>query len=69
MEKTKFIKDVPVGVLIIVLAQFVFYGVIYLANFPKLPEMFGIVFGILISTDMVNYGIKLIKGYNYDPDE
>jgi hypothetical protein len=69
MEKTRFIKDIPVGVLIIVLAQFVFYGVVYLANFPKLSEMFGIVIGTLVSSDMINYGVKLIKGYTYDPNK
>lgn len=69
MSQKRFIKDVPVGVLIIVLAQFIFYGVIYLANFPKLPELFGIVIFTLMSNDMVSYGIRLIKGYDYDPNE
>jgi hypothetical protein len=68
-EKTKFIQDIPVGVLILVLSQFVFYGVIYIAKFPSIFELMGIVFLTLVSTDMVNFGIKLIKGYNYDPDE
>jgi hypothetical protein len=63
------IKDIPVGVLLIVLAQFVFYGVVYLTKFPSLWELFGIVFLTLVSSDMVHYGIKLIKGYDYDPDK
>ena len=65
----KKIKDIPVGVLIIVLAHFVFYGAVYLSKFPNAWEMLGIVISILISSDMVNYGIKLIKGYEYDPNE
>jgi hypothetical protein len=65
----KKIKDVPVGVLILVLSQFVFYGVIYLAKFPPFWELAGIVFFTLVSSDMINYGIKLIKGYEYDPNE
>jgi hypothetical protein len=65
----KKIKDVPVGVLMIVLANFVFYGAVYLANFPKLWEMLGITMLVLISTDMVQFGIKLIKGYEHDPNE
>jgi len=69
MKETKFIKDVPVGVLILVLSQFVFYGVIYLAKFPPFWELAGIVFCTLVASDMVNFGLKLIKGYNYDPDE
>jgi hypothetical protein len=69
MKKTKFIKDIPVGVLIIVLSQFVFYGVVYLTNFPSIFELFAIVMFVLIASDMVSFGLKLIKGYEYDPDE
>ena len=69
MEKTKFIKDVPVGVLIIVLAQFVFYGVIYLAKFPSFWELAGIVFCTLITSDMMNFGFKLIKGFEVDTND
>jgi hypothetical protein len=69
MKEVKHIKDIPVGVLLIVLAQFVFYGVVYLTKFPSLWELFGIVFLTLVSSDMVHYGIKLIKGYDYDPDK
>jgi hypothetical protein len=65
----KKIKDVPVGVLILVLSQFVFYGVIYLAKFPPFWELAGIVFCTLVASDMFHFGIKLIKGYEYDPDE
>jgi hypothetical protein len=65
----KKIKDVPVGVLIIVLSQFVFYGAVYLAKFPNVWEMLGLVMLVLVSTDMVQFGIKLIKGYEYDPNE
>ena len=69
MKEVKHIKDIPGGVLLIVLAQFVFYGVVYLTKFPSLWELFGIVFLTLVSSDMVHYGIKLIKGYDYDPNE
>ena len=64
MSNSKFVRDVPVGILIIVLAQFVFYGVIYLAKFPSFWELAGIVFCTLITSDMVNFGIKLIKGFD-----
>ena len=66
MEK---VRDVPVGVLLIVLAQFVFYGVVYITKFPSMWELFGIVFLTLVSSDMVSYGIKLIKGYEIDKSE
>jgi hypothetical protein len=68
MKQAKFVKDVPVGVLLIVLSQFVFYLAIYLAHFPNFWEMLGIVAFTIISTDMIQFGIKLIKGYYHDPD-
>lgn len=69
MKEVKIVKDIPVGVLLIVLSQFVFYGVIYLSKFPNFWELFGIVFCTLISSDMVSYGIKLIRGYKHDASE
>jgi ABC-type multidrug transport system permease subunit len=69
MKSVKLIKDIPVGVLLIVLSQFVFYGVVYLTNFPKWYELIAIVFLTLISSDMVTYGVKLIKGYEFDKSE
>ena len=59
------IKDVPFGILIILRSQFVMYGVVYLAKFPLWYETLGIVFGTLFASDMVHFGIRLIKGYNY----
>jgi ABC-type multidrug transport system permease subunit len=69
MKNVKLIKDIPVGILVIVLSQFVFYGVVYLTNFPKWYELIAIVFLTLISSDMVTYGVKLIKGYEFDKSE
>lgn len=69
MKEAKITKDIPVGVLLLVLSQFVFYGVIYIAKFPSFWELAGIVFLTLISSDMVSFGIKLIKGYNHDTNE
>lgn len=68
MSKSKFVKDVPVGVLMLVLSQFLFYGAHYFANFPKWYEMAGIIFCTLIASDMITYGIRLIKGYDSDSD-
>jgi hypothetical protein len=64
MSQPKRVKDIPVGVLIIVLAQFLFYGVVYLANFPSFWELFGIVLLTLLTSDMVNIGVRLIKGFD-----
>lgn len=66
MNKVKIIKDIPVGVLVLVLSQFLFYGAQYFANFPKWYDMAGIIFCTLIASDMISYGVKLIKGYEFD---
>ena len=65
----KKIKDIPFGVLIIVLSQFVLYGAIYLAKFPSFWEFAGIMFCILIGSDMIDFGVRLIKGFEYDSNE
>lgn len=69
MKESKRIKDPPVGILVLVLSQFVFLGATHLANYPKWYEMAGIIFCTLIASDMINFGLKLIKGYDYDPNE
>jgi hypothetical protein len=69
MKEAKIVKDIPVGVLILVLSQFVFYGVIYLAKHPPFWELAGIVFLTLVSSDMVHFGIRLIRGYENDTSE
>ena len=69
MSEPKLVKDVPVGVLIIVLSQFVFYGVIYFSKFPNFWELAGIVLCTLISSDMMNFGYRLIKGFEIDKPE
>ena len=68
MSKTKFIKDVPVGVLIILLAQFILYGVLYLCKFPQWYELAGIILGVLVMHDMMEFGIKLIRGFDVELD-
>jgi hypothetical protein len=69
MSKEKFVKDIPLGVLMLVLSQFLFYGANYFANFPKWYEMAGIVFCTLIASDMINFGLRLIKGFEVDKPE
>ena len=69
MTKVKITKDIPVGVLILVLSQFVMYGAVYLANHPKWYEMFGIILCTLVSSDMITFGYRLIKGYEFDKSE
>ena len=45
------------------------YGAIYLANFPNILEFAGIVICILVTSDMINFGVRLIKGYDFDPSQ
>ena len=65
----KKVKDIPLGILIIVLSQFVLYGAFYLAKFPNWMEFAGIAFCVLFSSDMVNFGVRLIKGFEVDKSE
>jgi hypothetical protein len=69
MKEAKKVKDIPIGVLILVLSQFVFYGVIYLAKHPPFLELAGIVFCTLVSSDMITFGMRLIRGYEIDKFE
>lgn len=61
MNKIK-IKDVPVGVLLIVLSLFCVYGVMYLSGFPSLLHLIGIVLLSIICSRLVNVGADLISG-------
>jgi hypothetical protein len=63
--KETYIRDVPVGVLLIVLAQFPFFGAQYLASFPRWWEFAGIVIAILIADRLIRLGVNLIMGFNH----
>ena len=69
MKNSKTVKDIPLGILMLVLSQFIVYGVSILANFPKWYELLGIMFGILISMDLITYGVRLIRGHNDDSNK
>jgi len=67
--KTTYIRDVPVGVLLIVLAQFPFFGAQYLASFPRWWEFAGIVIAVLMADRLVRLGINLILGFDHAESE
>jgi len=64
--KTEKFKDIPFGVLMLVIGQFFLYGVMYLAGFPGVFQFIGIILGVLIATELVIFGMKLIKGIEID---
>jgi len=56
------VRDIPLGVLLIVVAQFFGYGVLYLANFPNILEYLGILLGTYSFGILTDLGIRCIKG-------
>ena len=60
--KTKLIRDVPIGVLLIVLGLFCVYFVQYLAGFPALLPLLGILFSSIAANRLVNVGLDVIVG-------
>ncbi len=60
--KTKLIRDVPIGVLLIVLGLFCVYFVQYLAGFPTLLPLLGILFSSIAANRLVNVGLDVIVG-------
>jgi hypothetical protein len=67
--KTTYIRDIPVGVLLIILAQFLFYAVQYLSKFPHWWEVGGIVLSVLMADRMIRLGINLILGFDHVESE
>lgn len=67
--KETYIRDIPVGVLLIVLAQFPFFGAQWLARFPHWWEFAGIVVFVLIADRLIRLGVNLIVGFNHVESE
>jgi hypothetical protein len=62
MKHTVLIRDVPVGVLLIVLAQFFIYGFLYAAKFPSVLEVAAIYLSIIGADVLFRLGLGLIIG-------
>jgi len=62
METNKF-RDIPLGVMLIVIAQFCIYGALYLSNFPSPVEFFGILISVYLMGFFIDLGIRLIRGF------
>jgi len=56
------IKDIPVGTLLVVLSFCSAYAVMYLAGFPPLLHIVGILLLSLMTSRLANVGIDLIFG-------
>lgn len=56
------IKDIPVGVLLIVLSFFCIYGIMYYTGFPPLLQLIAIVLLSIASLRLIKVGMDLIFG-------
>lgn len=61
--KTKIIRDVPIGVLLVVLGLFCIYFVQYLSGFPTLLPLLGILLSSIAAHKLINIGIDVIAGF------
>lgn len=60
--KTKIIRDVPIGVLLIVLSLFFIYFVQYLSGFPQVLPLIGILLSSTAAHRLMSVGIDVITG-------
>ncbi len=60
--KTKIVKDIPVGVLLIVISLYTAYGVTALSNYPPTLDVIAIFALCYITIKLVKVGIDLIQG-------
>jgi len=67
--KETYIRDVPVGILLIVLAQFPLFAVQYLSKFPLWWETGCIFLSVLAADRLIRLGINLIKGFDHVESE
>lgn len=60
------IKDLPVGVLLIVVSLFILFPAYYLAGRPAVLEWVGILLSVLGGYKVFTIGLSLIKGVEID---
>lgn len=60
--KTKIVRDVPIGVLLIVISMFAAYAVTALANFPPTLNVIAIFALCYVTNKLVVVGMDLIQG-------
>lgn len=67
--KTEIVRDIPVGVLLVVIAQFFFYGVLYFSKFPSIMEFLGIILCVMFADRLTRVGIRAIFGMEVEVEE
>jgi hypothetical protein len=60
--KTKLVRDIPIGVLLIILSLYCVVFVQYLSGFPNVLPLIGIVFSSIIAHRLMLVGIDVIVG-------
>lgn len=66
--KSEFVRDVPVGVLLIVLSQFFLFVVSYIAKFPVWWEMLVLIGAMYIFNYLIETGVDFLFGVNVPVD-
>ena len=60
--KNKIIRDVPIGILLIVIALWFVAAVQYLSGYPSVLPLIGIVFASVAAYRLMNVGLDVIVG-------
>jgi hypothetical protein len=57
------VRDVPLGILLVLISQFFFYGVLYLAKFPSPLEFLALLLAFQIGEAFLTIGIRYVLGH------
>ena len=60
--KTTLVRDIPVGVLLIVISLYCVWAVQYLSGFPNVLPLMGILFASIAAYKLMIVGIDVIVG-------
>lgn len=60
--KTKIVKDIPIGILMIVVSMFSCYGVMVLASNPPTLNLIAIFVLCYVTNKLISVGMDLIQG-------
>lgn len=67
--KTKLVKDIPIGVFMIVLSLWCVFAVQTLAGWPELPNLIGILLMSVLGWKLILVGMDVIIGIEIKDDK
>ena len=62
MKEVSIERDIPIGILLVLISQFFVYAAVYLAKFPSALEFFGIMIFLEIAGGLISLGLKYVFG-------